>query len=63
MQPDWRLDLPRFPRKENANEVKSCRVKTGGSGVLWSSHNRDLLPPMCLRRKGKELLTELKEDL
>ena len=38
MQPDWRLHLPRFPRKENVNEVKLCRVKrTGGSGVPWSS--------------------------
>ena len=64
MQPDWRLHLPRFPRKENVNEVKLCRVKrTGGSGVPWSSHNKELLPPMCLRSKGRELLTEPEEDL
>lgn len=64
MQPGWRLHLPRFPRKENVNEVKLCRVKiTGGSRVPWSSYSRELLPPVCLRSKERELLTEPKEDL
>lgn len=41
-----------------------CKVKrTRGGGVPSDSHSMELLPPLCLRSKGRELLTELKEDL